>query len=302
MMQSDLWSAHDLLYWHLFPEDRNTELDRRKQVITNLVAQLIVRLAFTPEEIQSLPDNFEAARSKDALPDIFNSNSGWFEFQYIPDRMHDEAAGFRRVTRLFVKAARSPRDKKKFLGAFRDHPEKAYLQLDGAALVIQPLLIDTRGNLTPTHLTTDVQVRLFSNTREGTSGRTEIQLGEISRQLILRDPATGGLAQEDENSPAYLSAGGEYGFASPVSAEPGDKNPSPILVKQRTRCAFCHGQDVTTLMSFNFARPPHSEPSPIKIFDLASHQAADYVISKKTKGDAWRALHAYFVQSSSTRH
>lgn len=302
MMQSDLWSAYDLLYWPLFREDRGTELDRHKQVITDLIAQLIVKLALTPEEIQSLPDNYSAARSNSSLPDLFSPNSGWFEFQYIQDRMHDEAAGFRRVTRLFVKAAHPPRDKKKFLGAFRDDPEKAYAQLDGAALIIQPLLIDTRGNLTPTHLTTDVQVRLFTKTSEGNFVKTDLQLGELSRHLMLRDPATGGLAPEDENSATYMAAGGEYGFASPIFAEANDKNPSPVLVKQRTRCAFCHGQDLTTLMSFNFARPPRTEPYPITIFDSGAHQAADYVISRKSKRPEWGLLHAHFVPTSSTRH
>ena len=302
MMQSDLWSAYDLLYWPLFPEDRNTELDRHKRVISDLIAQLTVKLALTPEEIQSLPNNFGHARSQDSLPDLFNPNGQWFEFQYIPDRMHDEAAGFRRVTRLFVKATPTPRDKRKFLGAFRDDPEKACAQLDGAALIIQPLLIDTQGNLVPTHLTTDVQVRLFTKTSEGNFVKTELRLGELSRRLMLRDPASGGLTSEDENSPTYLSSGGEYGFASPVSVEANDKNPSPILVKQRTRCAHCHGTDLTSLMSFNFARDPHSRPAPITIFDPAAHQAADYVISRKLRRPEWKVLHAYFVPTNSTRH
>jgi hypothetical protein len=302
MMQSDLWSAYDLLYWPLFPEDRDTELDRHKQIITDLIGQLIVKLALTQEEIQSLPDSFDQARSKTSLPDLFNPNSGWFEFQYIPDRMHDEAAGFRRVTRLFVKATHPPRDKKKFLGAFQDDPEKAYAQLDGVALIIQPLLIDTHGNLSPTHLTTDVQVRLFAKTSEGAFVRTDLKLGELSRRLMLSDPTTGGLMPEDENSPAYLSSGGEYGFASPVSIEPNDNNPSPILAKQRTRCSLCHDTDLTTLMSFNFARPPRTESDPITIFVPAAHQAADYVISRKLKRPDWRLLHACFVPSSSTRH
>ncbi len=302
MMQSDLWSAYDRLYWPLFPEDRNTELDRHKQVIAGLLGHFITKLALTPEEIQSLPDNYNEARFKDSLPDLFNQKSGWFEFQYIPHRMHDEAAGFRRVTRLFVKATRPPRDKKKFLSAFRGYPEKAYSQLDGVGLLIQSLLIDTSGNLSPTHLTTDVQIRLFTNTSEGAFARTDLQLAELSRRLMLREPAWGGLAPEDENSPTYMAAGGEYGFASPISVEPHDKYPSPVLVRQRTRCAFCHSPELTTLMSFNFARPPQSQPFPITIFDPASHQAADYVISRKLKRPEWQALRAYFASpTASTR-
>ena len=303
MMQSDLWSAYDILYWPLFPEDRNTELDHHKRVVTDLIAQLIVKLALTPKEIQSLPDNYSAAQTNNiSPPDLFNPNSGWFEFQYIPDRLHDEAAGFRRVTRLFVKAAHPPRDKKKFLEPFRDNPENAGSKLDGAALVIQPLLIDTHGNLSPTHFTTDVQIRSFTKSSEGAFVRTNLQLAEISRRLMVREGATGGLSPEGGTFPTYMAAGGEYGFASPISAEANDKNPSPVLVTERTRCAFCHGPDLTTLMSFNFARPPHSVPSSISIFDPAAHQAADYVISRKLKRPEWQLLHAYFVPTSSTRH
>jgi len=303
MMQSDLWSCYDLLYWRLFPEDRGTELDRRKQVVTDLVAQLIVKLALTPEEIQSLPDNYAAARTNNpVLPDLFNPNSGWIEFQYHPDRLHDEAAGFRRVTRIFVKPARPPRDKAQFLDAFREPPQNVPAKLDGAALIIQPLLIDTHGNLSASHVSTEVQIRMFRKSNDGAFARTDLQLCEISRQLMLREPGSGGLAREDENFATYSAAGGEYGFASPIQAGPEDKSPSPVLVKQRTRCTICHGPDLTTPMTFNFALQPHSPLPPIKILDPASHQAADTVTSRKLKRPEWQLLHAYFVPTSSTRH
>jgi hypothetical protein len=268
LLQSDLWSAYDILYRFLFPQDRDTSLDAHKRTISGLIAALIKKLALTPQEIQSLPDIYAAARARDSLPDLFSRGSDWIELQWFPGRLHDEQAGNRRVSRIFVKPTHPQQDKQKFLNSLRD---------------------------------------LNGNSSAGLAGafqKTDVHIYELSRRLMLRDPATGGLDAEDENSPVYLSNGGSYGFAEPVSppSASGTDPHSPIIVKLHSRCAFCHCANLTSLRTFEMIVPPNSAPPPVKQLDQTSHQAADYDISQKSKRTEWKALYAYFTSAAARLH
>ncbi len=213
MMQSDLWAAYEILLEPLFPEDRSAELDHRHQMVLDLLGKMVAKLALTRAEIQSLPDNYDAARSKYALPDLFGKNSGWIEIEWFPDRTHDSVANYRRFTRVFLKPAQPPQDRQKFLDSLRDPQQDMSAKLDGVALVMQSILVDSQGKLAPTRLTTDVQLRLFKKSDQGVFQGPEIRVCELSRKLMLTEPETGGLASEDENSPTYR---GGYGFAPPT--------------------------------------------------------------------------------------
>lgn len=300
LLQSDLWSAYDILYWRLFPQDRGTSLDAHKQTISGLLAALIKKLALTPQEIQSLPTNYVAARDRDSLPDLFSLGSDWIELHWIPARLHDEQASNRRVSRIFVKPTHPPQDKQKFLNSLRDLHGISSAGLGGAVILIQPLLIDSRGRIVPSRLVTDVEIRRFQWSVAGAFQKTDVHTYGLRRRLMLHDPGTGGLDAEDENSPVYLSDGGSYGFAEPVSPGPpsGTDPHSPVVVKLRSRCALCHGADLTSLMTFEIALPPKSAPPPVKQFDPTSHQAADYDISQKSKRAEWKALHACFTSTA----
>ena len=297
LMQSDLWSAYDLIHWDLFPQDRGTILDAHKKTISDLMAQFIKKLALSPQEIGSLPDNYAVARPHDSLPDLFSANSDWIELQYFPDRLHDSQAEFRRVSRVFIKPSHPPANKQEFLNSLRNENAEASPELAGAVILIQPLLIDSQGRLTPSHLTTDVEVRLFQWSNNGAFQKTDVHTYELSRRLLLDQPATGGFEVQDENSPAYLSNGGSYGFAEEIalSANGGDEPHLPVVVKLRARCAHCHAENLTLLMTFAFIQPPHTSPPPVKQLDRSAHQAAEYDIDQKSKRAEWRALHAYFA-------
>jgi hypothetical protein len=66
-------------------------------------------------------------------------------------------------------------------------------------------------------------------------------------------------------------------------------------VKQRTRCAFCHGDDLTVLMTFAMKMPTEERPGPpARQLNPATHEAADFVISQKVKREDWKALREYF--------
>jgi hypothetical protein len=294
LMQSDLWSAFDQLYGQFTAPDQR-ELEPHRRVLADLLGRMIKKVALTPQEIQSLPANYSAVMHRQSLPDIFNKSSGWVEVLWFPRRQHENSANDRRVARVFLKPTHPSRDLQKFADDLRQSDADPVLELDGVALVMQPLLIDTQGNLRPTNLTTDVQIRLFEKTASGALKSTKIQVAEISRRLFTADPASGGLAPQAENSSAYFpSAGNDYTFASPQIAA----SRPPIQVHLRTRCTFCHGQDLTQVMTFSIALPPRLLTPRIRQLDPAAHQEADYVASQKQSRKDFKILRTYFILGS----
>jgi hypothetical protein len=289
LMQNDLWAARDILSAGFTPPEGGRLAPSRLE-IADLISLLIKKIALTPNEIQSLPDNYPAAAARDSLPDLFRKDSGWVEVRWYPQRLHDAAAGYRRVARIFLKPKHPPRDMRDFLKAVRDRNDPS-TELDGAALITQLLLIDTQGNLQPTRLTTEIQTRRFARTNAGEFKGTTLQVAEISRRLLLQEPASGGLVREDEMSPAYFPmAGNDYGFAS---IQPDLL--APVLVRLKTRCAFCHGdRDMKVLLSFAIARMPGGRLPPVRQLDAAGHEAADFVIGQKAKRAEFEALREHF--------
>jgi hypothetical protein len=289
MMQSDLWAAYDIVFRCKYFEQRGErELAQRRMEILDLVGRLIRKVALTPEEIRSLPDNYSMARTKYGLPDLFGK-TGWVEIKWFPHRLHDESSGYRRVTRVFLKPARVPKDMQKFLNDFRGANYEAIQGLQGVALVMQPLLVDTHGHVEPTTVTTDVQIRMFRKTKQGVFEKTQVGEYEVSRRL-LREAASGFLAQEGEDEPVYLpAAGNDYSYASPNRISGG----LPLVVKQRTRCAMCHGDklELTGLMTFAMTLPSKNDLGPpVRQLNPAGHEAADFVISQKMGRVDWKSL------------
>ena len=288
-MQSDLWSAYDILSEPLFEVDRTQDLESRHSAALDALAHLIRKLALTPEEIQSLPDNYAQALNALALPDLFHPQSGWVQVQWFPEHAHDGAAGYRRFSRIFVKPIRSAKSTQRLLDGLRDTERDPIESLDGAAILIQLILIDSQGRLTPTHLTSEVEFRLFEKKPDGAFQKTKIRVCEINRSLLLRQPETGGLVSEDENAQAFS---GGYSFAAPGFSEGTVMKQLPVVVKLRTRCSNCHGLDATTLMSFEMKIPPHNHVPAVKQLNPAAFEAADFAIAQKKK--YFQPLAAYF--------
>jgi len=289
-MQSDLWSAYDILSEPLFKEDRSVEREMRHAATLDALARLIRKVALTPEEIQSLPDNYAQAKNALSLPDLFNPQSGWVQVQWFPEHAHDSEAGYRRFSRIFVKPVRSAKSTQKLLDGLRNPERNPADSLDGAAILIQLILIDSHGKLTPTHLTGEVEFRLFEKNPNGAFKKTQIRVCEISRGLLLRQPETGGLVSEDENAQAFS---GGYSFAAPGFTEGGTTaKERPVVVKLRTRCISCHGLDATALMSFEMKVPQHFHGPAVKQLNPAEFEAADFAIAQKKK--YFQSLSAYF--------
>jgi hypothetical protein len=291
-MQNDLWSAYDIIFrCQTCERRRETKLPQRRLEALDLLGRLIRKMALTPEEIRALPDNYAITRAKNPLPDLF-ANSGWVEVRWFPNRLQDEAVDYRRVTRVFLKPARQPRNMQKFLDDLRPEGQDQSARLDGVALLIQPLVIDTLGEVKPTTIASDMQIRMFEKNSQSAVDKTAFGIYEINRKL-LRDARSGFLAGVSGDAPAYLPSGGnDYTFVSTI----GLTRPEPLAVKQRTRCSFCHGEDLRVLLSFAMKMPTEERPGPpVRQLNPASHEAADFVISQKTRSAGWKALQRNFV-------
>jgi hypothetical protein len=175
-----------------------------------------------------------------------------------------------------------------FLNSLPNDPTNP-TSLDGVALITQLLALDSHGNPQPTRLTLEAQVRLFDRSHEGKL-KSAVKVCEIRRQLLIENPSSGGTVTEDEGTPVYLSNGGSYGFAEGQLTDREVRE--PVLVKLRTRCARCHGEDLQQVMTFSIVKPPHAPP--VKQLDPAVTAVADFDISAMRKRQEFKALLSYF--------
>lgn len=296
IMQNDLWSTFDIIYGvHGQPQ----QLAEHKRALLEALARMIAKTALTSAEIACLPNNYSRAAGSLGAPDIFDPTSGWMEVQWGLGRSHNREAGYRRVARVFVKPSGTVADKQAFLdslrstGSLRSTLGTTGRSLEGVALVTQLLLINAKGEIKPSRVTTDVQIRMIEKNRSGALSKTAMREFEFSRRQTLLQPSSDGFVSEGEDFPAYLPNGGEdLGFATPQIG-----GFSPILVKLRTRCASCHGSDLGDVITFQgHVYPPEVSATHVKQFDPAAHEAADFVISKKVGSDDWKALRYGYIR------
>ena len=292
LMQNDLWGAYDALFFPFLPDDERALGERRKATLA-VIARIIRKIALTPDQIKALPENYSAVVPRQSFPDVFAKNSGWLEVEWFMPRQHDAEAGYRKVSRVFLKPTHSPHEMGRFLNSVAEDPANP-ASLDGVALITQLLLLNSNGQAQPTRLTVEAEARLFDRSHAGTP-ITSVKVCEISRRVFLEDPASGGLMAEDESAPAYLSNGGSYRFAE-GQLMPGHQPEitEPVEVKLRSRCAACHGENLEQVMTFSIASPPHAALPPIKQLNSAGTEAAAFDISAKRKQQDFKSLLEYF--------
>src|SRR5208283_5329731 len=126
-------------FFPFLPDDEKKLGDRRKTAL-DLIGRLIRKIALTPGQINALQENYSSAVRRHSFPDVFTKDSGWIEVAWFLPRSHDEAAGFRRVSRVFLKPAHSPQNVQRFLEAQANAPDDPS-SLEGVALITQLLLI-----------------------------------------------------------------------------------------------------------------------------------------------------------------
>ncbi len=287
LMQADLWAAYDMLHFLNRSKGRLSAdavlRTQRSEHLMPLVAGAIRALALTRAEIGALPDNFAAGARAGELPALFAPASGWIEVRSFHERMHENAAMNRRVTRVFVKPLDRPRSEAAFLKGLSEGQSDS---VGAAALVIQTLLIAADGTVVPSPITYEVQIRTAAGNPGNPPAGGHILRYELSRRRLLAAPREGGLVRLDEFAPAYLPiAGNDLSFATPPRMD-GD----PVVVPLRDRCAVCHGEGLGKLFTFakigtqRVERLPAGEPS----------HARD-VAARKMTGEDFRSLKLAFA-------
>jgi hypothetical protein len=221
------------------------------------------------------------------LPDLFGTDSRWWEVRWSKERIHDSAADYRRVARVFIKPAASPKDRLQFLNGMRrgQNASEPSEQLEAVALVTQNLLIDSDGNVVVSPLTYDVQVRTFVKDKDGKLVKTEAKQYELNRQKLLHDPKGGGFVEADDKAAVYLpAAGNDYSFASHRA------DAEPIMVRLGTRCAACH--DRARVFTFDSHERLHGSGPlpPVTLLKLSDNEHARYVIGRKAERKDFKAL------------
>lgn len=289
LMQSDMWAAYDILGWarraHGWEGDH-------AHVLLPMLAQFIARLGLTDEEIAALPHNYLTAQSSQDLPRLFDENSGWMEVEWSPGRSHDEMGDNRHAARIFLKPAKKPES---FLNDVNRRIRKHDLPLpegirglNGAALITEALLIDRIGRAVPSPLISDLQLRTVARDEHGNFKASTVEEYELSRQLILNDPSSGGFVHRTADEPAYLPASGnDFTFASSMITE---REPTPpILGTLRHRCDSCHFE--TCVFTFQTIQIPGLPSHPLRILHPADDEHAMYVAQKKMLSEAFNSLH-----------
>jgi len=172
-----------------------------------------------------------------------------------------------------------------FIKSVEDNP---YGSLDGLLLLIQDMLIDTNGRVVPTHLTRDIQARMFIKNDRGLLDRIVVSEYELSRRSLLSSPTRGGFLEFSEKAPVYFPASGnDYFFASPQFTRRGLD--FPLLVTLRRRCEGCHGPGVTAIFSVGTTIAVLNQPS-FTILDPRANVHGFYVARSKQERDDFKAL------------
>jgi hypothetical protein len=276
LMQSDAWAAYDILHGMRFRTGADVP-----QLLT-LLRQFVRRLALTTDEIKSLRNNYLDAVNGNKLPNLFSNESGWLEIELLPLRMHEDAADYRRATRVFVKPRTRQSEPAQFVESLKHHQHLD--QVEAVALVVQNLLLDTSGRAVPSPLFTDVQFRFFKIDPNTGKISAEPQQFELSRRKLLTDPTSGGLVEYLPSSPAYLaSAGNDYSFATSIN-----EAEAPVVVPLRTRCTQCHGDRLTVIMTYSIHYIP---PVPTtRVLKPLDQERALHVARRKAESEEFKSL------------
>jgi hypothetical protein len=279
VLQRDLWAVFD---WTV---ERSESLPPEGQNLQVKLAQVIRRLALSAEEIRSLPDNYRdavAAKTFAAcydpeqpgaafLPsDLFTPGGPWVPLSAVGGGpvAPGHVAGFdgRSAFLIFIRLPEGREATLAYLRKLSDFPRPWIRDRRNTAevrpnpelpqfpvgtqlaLVRQMMLIDDRGNLTPTSLTEEVQVRVhraipveipegFNADRDEALKALEACEFRLSRAKLFAGDA-GGLrpaARDEKEFPIFASHGIDL-FDTPAGGGSLDLHLRPVL----SSCSQCH--------------------------------------------------------------
>lgn len=195
MLQRDLWSVFDWL------STRSDDHQTQRRELQVRLAQIIKRLTLTSDQIEALPDNYTLAVAARVFPTQYQPDRGKAPFLppdiFEPDGpwvcisnnrggpvapSHAQFFNGRSTFLVFVRLPGGREATLAYLKVLRDFSQPWIVSTNRSlepdpilpnpdlpqfpigtqlALIRQLALIDAQGNLTPTHLTESIQIRVY---------------------------------------------------------------------------------------------------------------------------------------------
>jgi hypothetical protein len=276
ILQRDLWAVFD---W-------TTQVPIESREKTNLqvkLAQVMKRLALSPEEIAKLPNTYDqAARTRTFAaaydlgrpeqpflpPDLFSANGPWVQLSSRGGdtiaRAHTAAFSGRSVFLIFMRLPEGRDATIKYLTKLADfrnpwipdpqeptrlapNPDLPQFPAGTAlALIRMMVLVDNQGNLQPTSLIEEIQIRVHRavpNTIENSRNpaRAAMDVGEfkLSRTKLFAGESGGlrALGKEDTEFPIFQSHGDDLFDANLIGIQF-----ERLLRVPLQFCAACHSR------------------------------------------------------------
>jgi len=197
MLQRDLWAVFD---WSVVQASGNNQYDKEKRELQVRLAEVLRRLALTPDELKALPDNYAQAVASGSLakdfapsdaqrpflpPDLFDPHGPWAGITPSPDyaglgvaKMHIFNVSGRSSFLVFVKLPGGHKATMDYFRALWNFPQPWVQEANSdqatfnpslpsfpagteVALVRRMNLFDSQGNLVTSNITESVQIRLY---------------------------------------------------------------------------------------------------------------------------------------------
>ncbi len=306
--------------------------DREKRELQIQLAEVLRRLALTPQQIESLPDNYaqavasgEFAKEYDPAhrdraflpPDLFEQHGPWVAVSGYPEPVATaHASAFSRSS--FLVFMRLPGGRKATLDYFHTLwgfpqpwiprpdtvPDQTVVNPDlpqfpagtEVALIRQMILFDNQGNLVATPITESVQIRVYRAIGKGGQDCYEIRL---SRPQLFGSK-TGGLRAIASNEKEFFV----FNFSGPDEDELSSTAPwsldkyLPILEE----CVTCHrGIGINSLNSRSKLLKPnwlqHDHPELYEPVHNRGWWEGTVTLNLKENRYDWGLLHGYWKAS-----
>ncbi len=334
VFQHDLWAIFD---WTTRNDENEEVLSQRRELQIRL-AKIIRRLALSREQIQKLDNNYadvvalkEFAARYDAdkptapflPPDLFRENGEWVSISTADQDpvalSHVFSVSGRSAFRVFIHLPGGREATLKYITTLREFPQPWLQQNQTAnpdgfrknpllpqfpagtqlALIRQMILIDDRGNLVPTTLTEDVQIRVHraipTRLTEGLNtsfneADTALDTYEfrLSREMLFAEKAGGlrALTRSDNEFPLFQSHDIDL-----FEEESGDDAIQRHLRPSLAFCAKCHfAPGIHSMLSYRPLRPKVS---------WSTESEAGTILRWKSEKYSWGLLNGLWMKESS---
>ena len=292
MFQRDLWAVFDWL------ASQSEPYPAEREALQSRLTQIIKRVALTPAEIESLPDNYVLTSQSGAFPTSFQVHDP--KIAFLPSDISRPGSGWVPIGReggpiawahtqgfpflgrsVFLVFVRSPKDKTATLDLVQSLGTDPVLAAGSeVALVRRMLLIDNQGRLRLSPLVETVQIRHFSP-------QQFFYQFELDRARLLKERSDT-LSLNMSVFPLFASHG-----------DPFERRDLPELeVAIPDLCQGCHFDDpaitslgnmqsVISYSRFNFPLPNNQRPI---ISPTNWEKEAESVLRWKINHQSWQTL------------